>query len=158
MTITGVVVRRRVRSLDDAVPFYERLTGEPGRRFSFGDAELCAVGPFLLFSADGEVGDRLERVVATVTVADLDDTLARLTALGADTVAPPAGTPNGRRTVVRHPDGGFRRLRIVQDGRGLVSADGAEEAKLVIIDKGLIEVTVGDDRYRLPATVAAKPN
>jgi hypothetical protein len=65
---------------------------------------------------------------------------------------------DGDMLTLRHPDGGFRRLRIVQDGRGLVSADGAEEAKLVIIDKGLIEVTVGADRYRLPATVAAKPN
>ena len=45
----------------------------------------------------------------------------------------------GDMLTLRHPDGGFRRLRIVQDGRGLVSADGAEEAKLVIIDKGLIE-------------------
>lgn len=64
----------------------------------------------------------------------------------------------GDMLTLRHPDGGFRRLRIVQDGRGLVSADGAEEAKLVIIDKGLIEVAIGADRYRLPATVAAKPN
>ena len=64
----------------------------------------------------------------------------------------------GDMLTLRHPDGGFRRLRIVRDGRGLVSADGAEEAKLAIIDKGLIEVAIGADRYRLPATVAAKPN
>lgn len=64
----------------------------------------------------------------------------------------------GDMLTLRHPDGGFRRLRIVQDGRGLVSADGAEDAKLTIIDKGLVEVTIGADRYRLPATVAAKPN
>ena len=64
----------------------------------------------------------------------------------------------GDMLTLRHRDGGFRRLRIVQDGRGLVSADGAEDAKLTIIDKGLVEVTIGADRYRLPATVAAKPN
>lgn len=62
----------------------------------------------------------------------------------------------GDMLTLRHPDGGFRRLRIVQDGRGLVSADGAEDAKLTIIDKGLVEVTIGIDQYRLPATVAAK--
>ncbi|WHO37148.1 hypothetical protein PMI04_011220 [Sphingobium sp. AP49] len=55
---------------------------------------------------------------------------------------------------LRHPDGGFRRLRIVTDGRGLVSADGAERAKLTIIADRRIEVAIGPDRYRLPATVA----
>ncbi|OAH42642.1 hypothetical protein AX777_05170 [Sphingobium yanoikuyae] len=64
----------------------------------------------------------------------------------------------GDMLTLRHRDGGFRRLGIVQDGRGLVSADGAEDAKLTIIDKGLVEVAIGADRYRLPATVAAKPN
>lgn len=56
---------------------------------------------------------------------------------------------------LRHPDGGFRRLRIVSDGRGLVPADGAEQARLSIIGDRRIELVVGSDRYRLPATIAA---
>lgn len=53
--------------------------------------------------------------------------------------------------VVRHPDGAFRRFQVLKDGRGLAVADGAETAETRIAD-GLLEVTVGKDRYRFPAT------
>lgn len=58
----------------------------------------------------------------------------------------------GLQLVVRHPDGGFRRFDVVTDGRGLVTADGAQPA-VVAVRPGGIEVTVGADRYRFPATV-----
>ena len=54
---------------------------------------------------------------------------------------------------LRHPSGGFRRLQVVTDGRGVISADGAEPAKVATVGATLIEVSVGDDRYRLPALV-----
>jgi hypothetical protein len=63
--------------------------------------------------------------------------------------------PEGKIVTLRHPDGGFRRLRIVTDGRGLVPADGAEDAKLSITGDHQIEVAVAQDRYRLPATIGA---
>jgi hypothetical protein len=53
--------------------------------------------------------------------------------------------------VVRHPDGAFRRFQVLKDGRGVAVADGAETAETRIAD-GLLEVTVGKDRYRFPAT------
>jgi hypothetical protein len=56
---------------------------------------------------------------------------------------------------IRHPDGGFRRLAIARDGRGVIAADGAETAIVKPIAEGLIEVQLGDARYRLPATVKA---
>ena len=56
---------------------------------------------------------------------------------------------------VRHPDGGFRRFEIVTDGRGLVAADGFDESRVSVAGDGMIEVSVGEDRYRLPATVKA---
>lgn len=61
---------------------------------------------------------------------------------------------------IRHPDGGFRRLLVTDDGRGVVAADGAEVAKIGLIEGNGIEVTIGGARYRLPATVkgAAKPS
>ncbi len=59
--------------------------------------------------------------------------------------------------VVHHPDGGFRRLLVTTDGRGVVTADGAEAAQVSVVDPGTIEVAVGDDRYRLPATVQGQP-
>ena len=46
---------------------------------------------------------------------------------------------------VRHPDGGFRRL--------LVTADGVEQAVVTPLGTGMIEVAIGNNRYRLPATV-----
>jgi hypothetical protein len=55
--------------------------------------------------------------------------------------------------VMHHPDGGFRRLLVTTDGRGVVTADGAEQANVTVVDPATIEVSVGGDRYRLPATV-----
>ncbi|MEO5494886.1 MAG: hypothetical protein ABIR08_12780 [Sphingomonas sp.] len=57
---------------------------------------------------------------------------------------------------VRRPDNGFRRLLVVGDGRGVIAADGAEAATVTLIGDGRIEVAIGGDRYRLPATVKAK--
>ena len=54
---------------------------------------------------------------------------------------------------VRHADGGFRRLRVTQDGRGVIAADGAEVATVTVIGTDGIEVALGGDRYRLPATI-----
>lgn len=57
---------------------------------------------------------------------------------------------------VRHPDGGFRRLQVTQDGRGVAAADGALPALVSVEGDRQIGVTVGADRYRLPATVSAR--
>ena len=61
--------------------------------------------------------------------------------------------------LVRHPDGGFRRLAITPDGRGVVAADGADAARVSIVGAHRIEIAIGDDRYRLPDTLvpAAAP-
>ncbi|HEX8640561.1 MAG TPA: hypothetical protein VF704_05330 [Allosphingosinicella sp.] len=64
-----------------------------------------------------------------------------------------AASTAGPVLVVRKPDGGFRRLRITGDGRGVVAADGAEEAQVTIIADDRIEVAIGGDTFRLPATV-----
>lgn len=54
---------------------------------------------------------------------------------------------------LRSPNGSFRRLAVTRDGRGVMAADGAEAATVTIIGKDLIEVSIGSDRYRLPARV-----
>jgi hypothetical protein len=54
---------------------------------------------------------------------------------------------------LRHPSGGFRRLQVMTDGRGVIAADGSEPAKVATVGTSLIEVSVGGDRYRLPAVV-----
>ncbi len=106
MSITGIVVRRRVPDLDAAVSFHEALTGSVAKRFAFGGAQLAAVGPFLLFAAPADVADKLEAMVATISVEDLDEQTRLLTSIGAEIVAPAARTPNGHRLIARHPDGG----------------------------------------------------
>jgi hypothetical protein len=62
-------------------------------------------------------------------------------------------TPEGTTLVLRHPGGGFRRLLVTTDGRGVVAADGAEPATVSVLSDDRIEVVLGEDRYRLPATV-----
>jgi hypothetical protein len=62
---------------------------------------------------------------------------------------------DGDMLTIRHPDGGFRRFRILGDGHGFEAADGAEPAKLTIIGQDRIEAVAGSDRYRLPVQVAA---
>ena len=56
--------------------------------------------------------------------------------------------------VVRHPDGGFRRLSVLPDGKGLASADGADLAAQQL-SGDLLEVRVGPDRYRFPSVARA---
>lgn len=61
--------------------------------------------------------------------------------------------------IVRHPDGAFRRFDVLGGGQGLALADGAETAQVSMVGKDL-EVAVGLDRYRFPATAkgnAPKP-
>lgn len=65
---------------------------------------------------------------------------------------------DGTVLVVGRPNVGYRRLQITTDGRGVVSADGAEPAKVTIVGDGMIEVTVANDRYRLPANTGGTAN
>lgn len=66
-------------------------------------------------------------------------------------------TENGREMIVRHDDGGFRRFQMVTDGRGLITADGSEDATITLNDQNEIIVSVGGDKYRLPATIKQNP-
>ena len=66
-------------------------------------------------------------------------------------------TANGELMLtIRHGDGGFRRFRVMKDGSGVVAADGAEPAVVHVLGTSGIEVQVGTDKYRLPATVKGK--
>ena len=56
-----------------------------------------------------------------------------------------------RLLVIRHPDGGFRRFELGVAERGIVAADGVQPAE-VTRGKGVVELRVGPDRYRLPVS------
>lgn len=49
---------------------------------------------------------------------------------------------------VRKADGGFRRLRVTREG-GIVAADGAERAESVRLRGGMVQVSIGGDRFQL---------
>jgi hypothetical protein len=57
--------------------------------------------------------------------------------------------------VIGRAEAGYRRFRVTTDGSGVETADGAERAQVTLIDDALIEVSVADDRYRLPASQRA---
>jgi hypothetical protein len=58
----------------------------------------------------------------------------------------------GTMLTLRHGDGGFRRLTLEADGT-IDTADGADALTVQTLSDGRTEVTIGDDRYRLPATL-----
>jgi hypothetical protein len=57
-----------------------------------------------------------------------------------------------RYVVLRHPDGGFRRLIESDGGKRFTAADGADTAE-VTPNGAQIEVSVGEDSYLFPAPV-----
>lgn len=65
-----------------------------------------------------------------------------------------AASPDGAVLTVRAPDGGFRRLLVVKDGRGVIAADGAEPVGVEPVGSDGIDVTAGGIVYRLPAKIA----
>ena len=79
--------------------------------------------------------------------------LAGATAFRMDCTLDRMQSQDGPVLVLGRADVGYRRFRITTDGRGVIAADGAEQAEVRVIDNGLIEVAVADDRYRLPATI-----
>jgi hypothetical protein len=95
---------------------------------------------------------------------DIDDNKLACAVSGASAFSRVCGiersdTEKGLLLTIRHPDGGFRRLLVVKDGRGVIAADGAETAVVTPIGAKEIEVTLAGNRYRIPATVkgAAAP-
>jgi hypothetical protein len=79
-------------------------------------------------------------------------------AVGGEAFAPActverAMSADGLTLTLRSPAGGFRRLLVTKDGRGVVAADGADQAVVTPIGPNRIEVAVAGERYRLPATV-----
>ena len=66
--------------------------------------------------------------------------------------------PDGKMLVIRHPDGGFRRFNILTDGRGLAPADGFDETRIRVLGANRVELSSGDDKYRLPAQIKGQGN
>lgn len=124
----------------------------------------CAVLlPLLTLAACGEAQTNtkvLAKVEAKQAEQAVDDGRVQCAPAGAEAFSrvceiERAATERGMVLTIRHPDGGFRRLLVTTDGRGVVAADGAEPAVVTLVGSDEIEVAVGDDHYRLPVTVKA---
>jgi hypothetical protein len=59
--------------------------------------------------------------------------------------------------VLRHSQGGFRRVQVSDDGRRINQADGAEQMQMIGKAGQGIEISVGDDHYRItPSQLKAR--
>ncbi|MGX1773842.1 VOC family protein [Nocardia brasiliensis] len=106
MQILKTYARLFVTDLDTALPTYEKLVGAPADlRFVFEQAELAAVGDFLLIAGAPEHTDRYRATAGPVLVDDLDELINVLTATGATITGGPARSETGRFVYLRHADG-----------------------------------------------------
>ena len=54
--------------------------------------------------------------------------------------------------IVRHPDGGLRRFKVIDEGHSLTAADGADA--LAFAKSGeRVDVSIDGDRYRFPSSL-----
>jgi hypothetical protein len=115
---------------------------------------MRAVPPLLLLLAACDGGGN-QQTVAPPAEADnrVACALHGSSEFKRDCVVERAKGAEGLMLTIRAPDGGFRRFRVIDDGRGVIAADGAQPALVTIIGGDVIEVAIADDRYRLPATV-----
>ncbi len=110
---------------------------------------LWIVTAGLLLTACGSAGD------AVAGTRPIDCRLAEARGFEQICTVERTESPEGPVLVARGPDGGFRRLLIVRDGRGVIAADGAEPVEVRPAGGGHVDVTAGGMVYRLPAKVAA---
>lgn len=147
VTFNPVLIRKQEPGLANAAP----MTLEPSFRRS---RVACGLSVLLLLAACDSSNDVPE------TTADVDGKLFCAVDGAKDMtqscLLERVDSPEGQVLVVHHPEGGFRRFEVVRDGRGVVPADGAEPSKLFIVADNMIDVAVGGDRYRFPATIGPK--
>ncbi|MEV6554228.1 VOC family protein [Nocardia sp. NPDC051756] len=106
MQILKTYARLFVADLDTALPTYEKLVGTPADlRFDFEQAEIAAIGDFLLIAGPPEHTDRYRATIGPVIVDDIDQVITELTAAAATIISGPFDGETGRFAYLRHPDG-----------------------------------------------------
>lgn len=87
-------------------------------------------------------GDRIDCAIGADADFSKDCTLERV-----------AGT---KEIILHHPDGGFRRMTYDPATGALAPIDGAETVTIEQ-GEGVLQFTVGNDRYRIPREPSATP-
>jgi hypothetical protein len=106
MQILKTYARMFVNSLDESLPFLERLVGKPADlRFPFGAIEIAAIGDFLVLAGLPEETEKYRTGVGPLIVADIDAAEAFLVQHGAIITQPRVEVPTGVNLYARHPDG-----------------------------------------------------
>lgn len=106
MTILKTYARLFVSSLDEALPFLERLVGRPADlRFAFHNLELAAIGDFLVISGAAEEVEKHRGETGPLIVTDLDEVKALVLEFGGEIVQPRQEVPTGHNLYARHADG-----------------------------------------------------
>ncbi len=128
---------------------------------AFSKYALILSGALLLSSCGGEkttLADA-EKAADNEAAADgkVECALAGRTEFSRSCFTERVTGPEGQLLVIRNPDGGFRRFKILGGGKGLEPADGFDDSfRIKLIDEDRIEVASGDDLYRLPAAIKPK--
>ena len=105
---------------------------------------------FLLLLAACSPGDAPVQAQAEEGAQRIECAIGPGAEFAPDCLVERAGIDGATVLAVRHPDGGFRRFEQLADGRGLAMYDGAGIAELALAGE-VLEVRVGNDRYRFPA-------
>lgn len=106
MTILKTYARLFVSSLDESLPFLERLVGRPADlRFAFDDLELAAIGDLLVIAGPAETLAKHRDETGPLIVSDLDEVEALVTHSGGTITQPRREVPTGANLFARHADG-----------------------------------------------------
>jgi hypothetical protein len=116
---------------------------------------------FLMTCLAGCSSKQPEKGSATAEQAASPDDSIRCALGGAKDFAPDCTRevtkgPDGETWIVRHPDGGFRRFVLIDNGARIATADGADEVQAERVGADL-EVRVAGERYRFPAAPETPP-
>ncbi|WP_181065302.1 VOC family protein [Nocardia nova] len=106
MHILETYARLFVADMDAALPIYERLVGTPADlRFRFEEAEIAAVGSFLVIAGPDAAIDKYRGTLGPVIVDDLSGLPAFLAEIGGALLGEPVTSATGEVVYARHPDG-----------------------------------------------------
>lgn len=106
MKILKTYARLFVTDLEQALPVYEKLVGTAADlRFRFEQADIAAVGDFLVIAGPHDAVSAYRDTIGPVIVDDLDAARQFVTDIGGEITRGPIVSATGRVVYARHPDG-----------------------------------------------------